>query len=527
MSAQREPIRGYPARKILTAGPFAGMRDARETTAQTADRVLLARNLYVAKGGGGRAYVGRPGFAPMGAQAGTLWQALDTWYTPSGSAMTVGVRDGEVYRYDWGTLAWVKALSAAQLSPSLLASTGRVQLIPFASGLVFNDRVNKPTYWTGADGTGVTALTNAPVAWWGWVKSAKLVFINAANRLEIQWCEENQPNTGYAVGGYNNAWELRQLSNAPLTAGIGLNDGQLLFRERSTFSIQGEIGPDFSAASTRADVSSTLGTSAPWSVFATDQGVVFVDADAKPWVVSLGGTPEPLWGDCLEQLAASLIPRAQVPNALTLEDRGSGELLIGYPSSASTKLTRWLAFDRDSLSFEGVWDGCDADMAGMIVTNAGESRWAHAIDGNVYLHGAPGVGPWSDQLRAGTVPIAHVLETACLGRDLTEELFVDTVEIGLSASQVSTLTLTVETPQGVMAPQNTILPAAGGARLDQFVLGVDKLGDVSRDRRAIVGTSAFGRWARLIARHTQPGEPISITDLRAVVYADGADPDVF
>lgn len=526
MSPVREPTRVYPVRRVLTSGgiaaPWTGMRDARETTAQQPDKVLLAQNLYLAKGEGGRAYVGRPGFAVMGDEAAADVQAIETWYRPDSTTLTLQVVGGVVQRYDWGTEAWVTALTQVQ---SGLATTGRVQLIPFASGLVFNDRVNVPRYWDGTDGSGVTVLTNAPVAWWGWVKSAKLVFINAANRLEIQWSEENQPNLGYAAGGYNNAWELKQLGNAPLFAGIGTNDAQVLFRERSAFSIYGEIGPDFQTASTRSNVSEVLGTNAPWSVFATDAGIVFVDADARPHVIPNGGSPAPLWYDCLEQLSPTLVPRSVTSRIWTLEDRATGELLIGLPSATSSKLTKWLAFDREKLVFEGVWL-IDADVAGMILTSTGEPRWAHAEGANTYLHGAPGSGPWSDQLRAGTVAIAHAMEGPCLGRDLTEELFVDTIEVGLSASQITTLTITGETPRGVLPSLTVALEAGGGGRLGQFTLDVDRLGAISRDRRVMCGQDGLGRWVRPIVRHSQMNEPIAITDLRVVAYLDGGDPDV-
>ena len=527
--AQREPIGVYPVRRVLTSGgspPWVGMRDARETTAQVADKVLLAQNLYVSKGGGGRAYVGRPGFEPMGAVLPAAVQWCESWYRPTGTVVTLCVAGGAVYRYDWSTSAWVVALTQAQ--SGLSASAPRVQMVPFASGLVFNDRVNTMRYWTGADGAGVTEITNGPVAWWAWVKSAKLVCINAANRLEIQWSEENQPNTGYAAGGYNNAWELRQLGNAPLVAGIGRNDAQVLFRERSTFTILGEITTDFQSASTRSDVSETIGTASPWAVCNTDQGTVFLDADARPHVITMGGELQPLWADCVEQLAATLVPRSQLGKAVTLEDRATGALLLGLPSSTSAQLTKWLAFDRDTLQFEGLWP-IMADHAAMIVTDASEPRWVHTSGTSAYLHGAPGFGPWSDVVHVGgtptTMPIDHTLEVPCLGRDLTETLSVDTMEVGLSASQVSTLTLTGETPEGVLPSLEARLPGGGGGRLGVFRVGVDRLGAISRDRRAMVGTVGHGRWVRPIIRHSQMGEPISITDVRVVAFVDDAYPD--
>jgi hypothetical protein len=525
----REPIGVYPIRQVLQTGgpgqPWVGMRDARETSAQQPDKVLLAQNLYLSKGGGGRAYTARPGFTPWGANFPADVQWSESWYRPSGVVVSLAVAGGAIYRYDWTAQSWVLAVNQATTG---LATTGRVQFIPFAGGIVVNDRVNRPRFWNGTDGGGITVLSNAPVAWWGWVQSAKLVFINAANRLEIQWSEEADPNTGYAAGGFNNAWELRQLGNAPLTAGIGRNGGMVVFRERSTFTILGEITTDFQSASTRSDVSDVIGTLSPWALCATDSGIVFLDADARPFLLPAGGAPEPLWPDCVEQLSAQLVPRNQLLRAITLEDRAVGELLIGLPSTTSSQITTWLAFDRDTLGFEGVWP-IMADHAGMVVTDANEPRWVHTSGATAYLHGAPGIGPWSDFLRVGVstveTAVPHTLECPVLGRDLTESLFVDSIEVGLSASQVSRVTVTGETPDGVLPALEVPLSIGSGARLGAFVLDTDRLGSVSRDRRVMVGQDGYGRWVRPIIRHAERGEPISITDVRVVVFKDDAVPD--
>ncbi len=532
---QREPIGVYPIRQVLTSGgpgaPWVGMRDARETSAQQADKVLLAQNMHLIEGGGGRAYTGRPGFAPMGAAAGAAWQWIESWYRPNGTTVTIGVTGGQVVRYDWTTAAWVVALNTAALTGAAitLATTGRVAMVPFASGLVFSDGVNTPFYWTGVDGAGLTKMTSAPVFFGRpWVKSAKLVGINAANRLEIQWSEENQPNTGYAAGGFNNAWELRQLGNAPLVAGTARNDAQILFRERSAFTILGEITPDFQSASTRADVSDTIGTLSPWAVRTTDAGTVFLDADARPHVITMSGALQPFWPDCAEQLSLPLVPRNQLGRAVALENAATGKLLLGLPSTSSAMLTKWMAFDRTSLQFEGVW-GILADHAGAVVTDANEARWVHTAGTAAYLHGDPVIGPWSDTVRDGAalVPraIDHALELPALGRDLTETLFVDSIEVGLSSSQVSNITITGETPAGLLPALQVALSSSGGGRLGAFVLGVSRLAAISRDRRVMVGQDGHGRWVRPIIRHSQLGEPLSITEVRVVVFKDDAPPD--
>lgn len=529
---RREPTRIYPERIILTTGglqnPWVGMRDARETTAQQPNKVLSAVNLYLAPGGGGRAYVGRPGISAMGSPASGAVQALTTWARPDGVAMTYRVASGAVSRFDWITDDWVPVLTAGDLGGAgvTMATTGRVQVIPFASGLVFNDRTNPMWYWDGVDASGITVLTNAPIAWWAWVKSAKLVAINADSRLEIQWSEENQPNLGYAAGGYNNAWELRQLGNAPLMAGIGRNDGQILFRERSCFSIQGEIGPDFSAASTRADLSERIGTNAPWSIYNVEDGVVFVDADARPYLAAIGSPLSPLWPDCLEQTAPSLVPRNAVHRTWTVEDRACEVLVIGLPAVATDQLTKFLVFDIYSLQFLGIWINLPSDILGMVQTDVGNPRWIHTEGATTYLHGSPGLGPWDDLRTSGTVEISHELEITALGRDLTETLQVDTIEVGLSASLASRLTITGETSLGLLPSLDAEVHGGGGARMGQFVLNVDRLGAVSRDKRVIVGQVGEGRWVRPIVRHSIRGEPISLTDIRIVAFKTGADPEV-
>jgi hypothetical protein len=67
---------------------------------------------------------------------------------------------------------------------------------------------------------------------------AKL-FMLKRDRKTIVWSEENQPNTGYEAGGYNNAWELTQTSNEPLTAIIGTNEALYYGRKTSVGAIRG------------------------------------------------------------------------------------------------------------------------------------------------------------------------------------------------------------------------------------------------------------------------------------------------
>jgi hypothetical protein len=90
---------------------------------------------------------------------------------------------------------------------------------------------------------------------------------------------------------------------------------------------------------------------------------------------------------------------------------------------------------------------------------------------------------------------------------------------------VSRVTVTGETPDGVLPALEVPLSIGSGARLGAFVLDTDRLGSVSRDRRVMVGQDGYGRWVRPIIRHAERGEPISITDVRVVVFKDDAVPD--
>ena len=528
--ASKEPRNVFPGRIVLTAGgaaePFDGMWDARELTAQRPSRPSLVRNMSIVPGGGGRAYAGRPGFTAMGSAFSANVQAIRTWYRPSAVSLTVGVAGGELYRYTSG--AWVKVVTTAQLAGAAIAlsSAARIGMCPFGAGLVFWDGVNEAFSWTGADGGGLTKLTAACIPLWCWVKSAKLVMINVANRLEIQWSEENQVNLGYATGGYSNAWQLSQITNAPLTAGVGTNEAMIMFRERSCFSITGEIGPDFATASTRNDLADDIGTNAPWSVRVVQDGVVFVDAAARPQIAVVGGGVRPLWQGCVETTSPTLVPRNVVSRAWTDEDRASGKLLMALPSSVSTQLTTLLVYDINTMVFEGVWDGFPCDTIGSVVTDTQDPRFVHSDGVNAYQHGAPVVGPWNDVFRASEAAVAHELTTAVLGRDLTSELFVDTVEVGLMASEVTSITVTGKTTRGNLPSLVVPVASSGGARIGSFIIGTDRLAGVSIDRRAMVGQDGLGRGVSVTVRHQQLGEPCAITEVRVIGYLDGADPDV-
>jgi len=164
--------------------------------------------------------------------------------------------------YDWaGT--WTTRVTRAQIlaaGVTLPAAGVEVFTVVFNKTVVFSDGVNLLWTWDGTNGGGIVSLTNCPVAYGRpTVYYGKLFVIKNTERNTIDWSEENQANTGYEAGGFNNSWSLTQTGTAPLVAIIGTNAGLYYFRGRSCGVIKGAVNPDFVTSGVHDAVSTTLG----------------------------------------------------------------------------------------------------------------------------------------------------------------------------------------------------------------------------------------------------------------------------
>lgn len=195
----------------------------------------------------------------------------------------------------WDGTAWTTVVTNAQLVVAGISwTTVYVELFwcEFNNQVVFSDGVNVPWTWDGTAGAGIVRLTNAPIAWGPpTVYYGKLFFIKVSERDTIVWSEENQPNTGYEAGGYNNAWSLTQTGGGALVALLGTNAALVYFRADSIGRILGPVTTAFQSSGVHDDVSTSVGCGDYRSVVESGTDVWFISPAAHLYYIPLGSHP--------------------------------------------------------------------------------------------------------------------------------------------------------------------------------------------------------------------------------------------
>lgn len=260
---------------LPTAGPWRRMYAHTEPLAS--DVLHYAENCLIADPVKGGAAVVRGGVTPLGTAGAAGNPAASTvlclflFYTSAGTpilgrlvhdAAAGGAHIDTCDGRGWVAGAWTTVVSAAVLNAAglNLAAVTEVFTCAFSGKIVFSESTNKPWTWDGTAAGGVVRLTNAPTAYGRpTVYYAKLFFIKNSDRLTLVWSEENQANTGYEAGGYNNAWTLTQTTSQPLEAIAGTNAALWYWRARSTGRILGAVTPTFQASGVHDDVSTSVG----------------------------------------------------------------------------------------------------------------------------------------------------------------------------------------------------------------------------------------------------------------------------
>lgn len=293
---------------------------------------------------------------------------------------------GELYKLDYATGVWTKYITTAQLTAAgiTLTATEPVYFTPFiyqgTPAFVVNDSLgtHKPFIWTGANGTGLTLMSTVGAAgFYGQptVYYAKLFAIKYDERNTITWSEENQPETGYETGGYNNAWTLSQTGGQPLHCLVGTNQALFYFRDTSIGSIRGPVATDFTASGVHDDVSNTIGTTSPRGAALIGSHVWVQDAEGRPHAFVPGGTElDPLW----EQIADYWGRPAGDPNKTSPGDR------LIFPGA-------WVGLDADHL-VACAW-AATATQAGGILFFDARTRQALAVFTPAYGDRYSVVGP--------------------------------------------------------------------------------------------------------------------------------------
>jgi hypothetical protein len=218
------------------------------------------------------AVVSRPGIHALATHPGAPGEAqMLAGVELAGTTYTLAVVGGVLAFYDWTLGTWTTVAHTG----TTINVTGAVALAPYFDQLIVSDGVNRPWRTTIGSGTGTYLPTSGPLYGLPVVKDAKLFGILAADRRTIVWSEEADPTLGYDTAGYNNAWDLRQTSQAALVALRADNTALRYQREASSGLVLGSVNDDFQGSGTHDDLARTLGTLSPFASVLTEGGALW------------------------------------------------------------------------------------------------------------------------------------------------------------------------------------------------------------------------------------------------------------
>lgn len=495
-------------------GPFIGMRDSLDPPANHPNLARVLRNVYPAQVGHHARVVGRPGFEQLGTQLGSsgrrTGQLICQFTELDGTEHTIAIVGGHFYEYDWIGGSWTEVLDAADFSGAsiTLSQTARCYAVTFNNQLIVSDGVNTPWAWDGTSGGGLTSLTNCPVLFGPpTVYYGKLFGIKSSERSTFVWSEENQPNTGYEAGGYNNAWTIGQTDTNQLTCLLGSNEALYVFRERSTTLVTGAVTPNFASTGTREGVSSTVGTAAPGSVHFVDRDIIFADADGRPHLIRHGLGVIPLWEDFKETLNG--LDSAVFDEVEGFWDPTLEMSRLGYGVDGGTDRGRQLLFEAErgqEPQAVAVFDGFEFDRIGVVENSDGEPRILHTQGGYAYQHGTPEGAIWNDGLNAGDQAILHQIAAPYLGYDEEVEQHWDRLDLLMfTRTDLSNLAIRTETPYGV---SSAITSSETGdyARWDEAFWDIANWSTDSQNDHVAIGIDAFGLYIGILMLHEELDE---------------------
>lgn len=503
--------------EVMQVG-ITGMRDSYDPPTGDPKKASIIQNGYPFMAGQMGGVLGRPGFRLFGTQLGTVGfrrgQLIFQFTRQNGTEYTIAFVGGLMYQMNWAA----RTITPIALGGGVTVSqTAKLYAVTFQDKMVVSDGVNLMWTW---DGTTFANLVNAPVAFGKpVVYYAKLFVINAANKLQIQWSEENDPTLGWAMAIYDNTWIVGQADQQPLTALLASNEALYTFRLRSIGKIEGAVTRNFKTEGTRAGVSTTVGTASPDSVTFHNDEIWFLDADSQTHVIRAGTAPLPVWADFRETTRS--IPRPYLDAAVGLNYTAAGLMLMCVAQVGSTIPNLILVFNGDTYEALGVWRGFTFLTIGMVKDESLRPVMVHlSDDGYIYDHGRPEDSIWDDFVgtAGGAVAIEHKVVGTPQGWEFDRE--VDWSELTIMSRADSNMNLSVryETPRGYGTYQSAV--AAGGFAL--YGLGVYGVATYARstpELRKKLGIKKLGRWIKPEVQHQTLGERFGFLGWRAMGYA--------
>jgi hypothetical protein len=495
---------------------ITGMRDSYDPTTGDPKKATLIQNgyPYLAEQGGG--ILDAPGFRLFGTQLGSAGlrtgQLVYQFTKQNGTQYTIVFVGGLMYQLNWGA----RTISPIALGGGVVVSnSAKLYAVTFSDKLIVSDGVNKPWSW---DGTTFVSLANAPVAFGKpVVYYAKLFFINAANRLQFQWSEENDPTIGYATAIYDNTWIFGQADQNPLTALFATNEALYVFRERSIGYVSGAVTRTFRTDGTRSGISGSVGTTSPDSIIYRNGQIWFLDADGQAQVFGLGTEPIPIWEDFREN--TRLIPRTILPLAVTLDYTPANLVLMGAAQVGSTIPNMFLVFHPDTREALAIWRGYSFTTAAMVKDDSLRPVIVHlSDDGYVYDHGNPEDSIFDYGFQSGTVAVQHKIVGTPQGWSFEREVDWSELTAIVRANSAMHLNLTYETPRGRGSSQ-AVVASGGYAVYGVGIYGVSLYAAATPELRRKIGIKKLGRWIKPEILHQTVGERFGFLGWRAMGYA--------
>ena len=520
----------YPKPRGYTSGPWSAVLDSLDPSTGGPALLKDAQNLYPEQSDIGTAWVTRPGFAALdaahalGVANHRAAQGYYEFVKLDGTRYRIAIHYGHFYTYDYGTglFTEITVNNGCVIDPNAV----HVAMLTMANTLIVSDGVNVPSQW---DGSTWTPLTAAPVMYGRpWVYYDYLFGIKATERSTIVWSAVADPTIGYEAGGYNNAWTLGQSDTNPLQAGVGLNELMYVFRSRSITSILGAPGDsDFSTQATREGISETIGTNSPFAIVAFENGIFFIDADARPQRLRKGygvDVSPPAWTGC--RVTVANIPNTALSSAVGVYDIQSNHIVLPVPNLGETSPSFCLVFDASNATYSGRWAGFPVTAIGTWTDLSGEPRMVHGgpSDGCPYIHGVTDSGVYNDGFVAGDAAIEQILEITPIGYDDKIEKQWDRVDVSLRlATDVSNVNVSLNTPGGIGA--TTALSFTGGlAEWDAAIWDSAVWSAASGESHGVLGVSEQGRWATVRFQHAQLDEAIGFIGVAVEAFALGTYP---
>lgn len=517
-----------------------GMYDSRSKKAEQDGDAALLINLMptdLQRGGPVQLRPGRqPAFgAATAPQVGLAGLRNVQWVGYAKLSAAVGgdtlyvIADGEIWAISGGGVA-TKRISAAQLTGAGITFSAllSVQAVGFDGTLVVVGG-GRPFTWTGANGVGLVSLTNAPfAASHVTVYYSKLVMLDGSGtqHVTILWSEENQANTGYAAGGYNNAWELTQTSQEDVTGILGTNEGLYFWRAYSVGIIRGAVTASFQSDGVHDSVYQGSGVfgnygSTTWcadSIFWTDMKGQVMAFRPGVGVTNLTDQLPRVFGSAVKQWGAPYGLGEQGPANTSTQ----AQQLIADPINArlhvemSGATARWtMIFDARTYKFLSLWDFGAAHSANtdaisaVVVQESGFNSFYAYVDTNGFVFTQKVASssiqpPTADYDNAGVgTPIVGILVGPMHGHSIsrTEWQFTD---MDVTIDQISSSTtaigyLTSRQHKANLTPADQSVVVAGAA-------------NAPYERSIPVGINANGRWLRPVISITgaTSGDPPQI-----------------